>query len=197
MSLSQRAARFVRNRRRRQQVLTVSAVASIVAATITLAAVLRPGPIVLMLFLLVAQPAIVVAVVCYLAVAVTEFLAARGVSEEEFAPGDVIFREGDPGDRMYAVLDGAVEVFHQEGDGPEILIATLERGQYLGEMALLSNAPRVASARAVGRVRVAALGREDFETLYTNLPDFHRSIERMLWGRRLWWRKAAADERSP
>lgn len=189
MSLSGLATRFVRNRPRRHRVLAVSAIASLVGASVTLAAVVRPGPIVLMLFLLVAQPAIVVAVALYALVAVTEFLAERGVSEEEYGPGDVIFREGEPGDRMYAVMDGEVEVFHEEPDGRVLVIATLEHGQYFGEMALLSSAPRVASARAVGRVRVAAVGREDFETLYANLPDFHRSIERMLWGRRVWWRR--------
>jgi cyclic nucleotide-binding protein len=189
MTLAERAARFVRNRRRRRGVLAASAVASLVGASVTLAAVVRPGPIVLMLFLLVAQPAIVVAVVLYAAVAVIEFLAERGVSEEAYSPGETIFREGDRGDRMYAVLAGEVEVFHEEPDGRVVVIATLEHGQYFGEMALIGNAPRVASARAVGHVRVAALGHEDFETLYANLPDFHRSIERMLWGRRVWWRR--------
>jgi CRP-like cAMP-binding protein len=143
-----------------------------------------------MLFLLVAQPAMLLAVALYLPVAVTEFLAARGVSEERYEPGDVIFREGEPGERMYAVIDGDVDIFHEEPDGQVIVIATLAHGQYFGEMALLTNAPRVASARAVGAVRVAVIGREDFETLFANLPDFHRSIERMLWGRRLWWRRA-------
>ena len=61
MTLSEHAARFVRNRRRRQRVLAISAIASLVGASVTLAAVERPGPIVLMLFLLVAQPAIGVA----------------------------------------------------------------------------------------------------------------------------------------
>ncbi len=191
MTLADRAARFLRNRTRRRRMLAASGVASLLAATITLLAVLRPGPVLLMLFLLVAQPAMLLAVFLYLAVAVTEFLAARGVSEEQYDGGDVIFREGEPGDRMYAVMAGEVEVFHEEPDGRTLIVATLGRGQYFGEMALLSNDPRVASTRAVGPVRVAVLGREDFETLYTTLPDFHRSIERMLWGRRQWWRRAA------
>jgi hypothetical protein len=191
MTLADRAARFLRNRTRRHRMLAASGVASLLAATITLLAVLRPGPVLFMLFLLVAQPAMLLAVFLYLAVAVTEFLAARGVSEEQYEPGDVIFREGEPGDRMYAVMAGEVEVFHEEPDGRTLIVATLGRGQYFGEMALLSNDPRVASTRAVGHVRVAVLGREDFETLYTTLPDFHRSIERMLWGRRQWWQRPA------
>lgn len=191
MSIGERAARFVRNRRRRRRMLVASGVASVVAAGITLLAVWRPGPVPLMLFLLVAQPAMLLAALLYLTVAVTEFLATRGVSEERYDRGDVIFREGDPGDRMYAVMDGEVEVFHEEADGRVLVVATLGRGQYFGEMALLSHAPRVASVRALGEVRVAVLGREDFETLYAYLPDFHRSIERMLWGRRQWWRRSA------
>lgn len=191
MSLSDRAARFLRNRRRRRLLLAASGVAGLVAGVVTLLAVVTPGPVLLMLFLLVAQPAMLLAVALYLSVAVTEFLAGRGVSEERYEPGDLIFREGDPGDRMYAVIDGEVEVFHEEPDGTVLLVATLTHGQYFGEMALLNPAPRVASARAVGAVRVAVIGREDFETLYANLPDFHRSIERMLWGRRVWWRRGS------
>ncbi len=193
MSIGERAARFVRNRRRRERMLVASGVASVVAAGITLLAVWRPGPVPLMLFLLVAQPAMLLAALLYFTVAVTEFLATRGVSQERYDPGDVIFREGDPGDRMYAIMDGEVEVFREEADGRVLVVATLGRGQYFGEMALLSHVPRVASVRAIGEVRVAVLGREDFETLYAHLPDFHRSIERMLWGRRLWWRRPAQD----
>ena len=191
MILADRAARFLRNRGRRRRMLAAAAVASLLAAIITLVAALWPGPVLLMLFLLVAQPAMVLSVFLYLAVVVTEFLAARGVSEEQFEAGDVIFREGDPGDCMYAVMAGEVEVFHEEPDGRTLIVATLREGQYFGEMSLLSKSPRVASTRAVGPVRVAVLGREDFETLYTTLPDFHRSIERMLWGRRQWWRRSA------
>ncbi len=190
MTLSDRATRFLRNRRRRRWLLAASATASLLGAVVTLLAVVTPGPVLLMLFLLVAQPAMLLAVALYLPVAVTEFLAGRGVSEERYEPGDVIFREGEPGDRMYAVIDGEVEVFHEDPDGTVLAIATLTHGQYFGEMALLNPAPRVASARAVGPVRVAVIGREDFETLYANLPDFPRSIERMLWGRRIWWRRA-------
>jgi hypothetical protein len=192
MTVTDRRRRLLRDRRRRRRMLAGAGVAILLAAAIALLAVLRPGPILLTLFLVVAQPAMVLAALLYVGVAVTEFLAARGVSEEHYAPGDVIFREGDPGDRMYAVMDGEVEVFHEEEDGRVLVVASLGRGQYFGEMAILSNVPRVASVRAVSAVRVAVLGREDFGTLYAHLPDFQRSIERMLWGRRQWWRRSTS-----
>jgi len=75
------------------------------------------------------------------------FLASLS-SEERFLGGEVIFREGDPGDTMYVVLEGRVMISKRiPGAGVEAL-AFLERGDYFGEMALIDREPRSAAATA-------------------------------------------------
>jgi len=68
--------------------------------------------------------------------------------EKRFRPGEEIFREGDPGDAMYVVLEGKVRISKQiQGVGEEAL-GILERGDYFGEMALIDRQPRSADAKA-------------------------------------------------
>lgn len=83
---------------------------------------------------------------------------------KKLSPGEVIFREGEPGDRMYVVLEGQVRISkHIPGAGEEAL-AFLDRGDYFGEMALIENQPRSADAKAhsAGAV-VLAIPREVVE----------------------------------
>jgi CRP-like cAMP-binding protein len=68
--------------------------------------------------------------------------------EKKYKPGEVLFREGDPGDTMYIVLDGRVRISkHIPGAGEEAL-AFMARGDYFGEMALIDDLPRSAEATA-------------------------------------------------
>ncbi len=68
--------------------------------------------------------------------------------EEKFLPQDYIFREGEPGDRMFVVLEGQVMISKQITGAGEEALAFLERGDYFGEMALIDQQPRSADARA-------------------------------------------------
>jgi CRP/FNR family transcriptional regulator, cyclic AMP receptor protein len=75
------------------------------------------------------------------------FLASLS-KERSYKPGEVLFREGDPGESMYIVLDGRVRIGkHIPGAGEEAL-AFMSRGDYFGEMALIDHAPRSAEATA-------------------------------------------------
>jgi CRP/FNR family transcriptional regulator, cyclic AMP receptor protein len=73
---------------------------------------------------------------------------ARSVVER-FADGDVIVREGDTGREMYVIRSGRVEVSKSLG-GRTVVLATLERGSFFGEMSLLESRPRNATVRAKG-----------------------------------------------
>jgi len=70
--------------------------------------------------------------------------------ERKLRGGDVIFREGDPGDAMYIVLDGRIRISKQIPGAGEEALAILERGDYFGEMALIDRQPRSAEATAHG-----------------------------------------------
>ncbi len=75
------------------------------------------------------------------------FLASLS-REEIFAPGQVVFREGESGEKMYIVADGTVMISKSIAGVGEEALAFLDRGDYFGEMALIDQTPRSADARA-------------------------------------------------
>ena len=85
-----------------------------------------------------------------------ESLASR-LAPHRFAAGDVVFRQGDPGDVFYVIADGEVDV-SQDGR----VLTTLGPGEYFGEIALLRNVPRTAGITARTDVEVLSLEREEF-----------------------------------
>jgi CRP-like cAMP-binding protein len=84
---------------------------------------------------------------------------AHALERVEYAAGAVMIREGDEGDRYYAIADGTVEI-RQAGQR----VAMLGRGTGLGEIALLRGSPRTATAVAATPVTAFALDRESFLT---------------------------------
>jgi F420-non-reducing hydrogenase small subunit len=75
-----------------------------------------------------------------------------------YGKGEVIFLQGDPGDTMYIIQSGAVEISHQQGEIKKVL-ALMERGNFFGEMALIDRHPRTATATAISRSRLLPLTR--------------------------------------
>ncbi len=80
--------------------------------------------------------------------------------EEVFRKGDVVFRERDPGTKIYIVLAGVVEICKtgRGGDAKSLRLTRLERGEIFGELLLFDDAPRSATAQAAvsPETRVAA-----------------------------------------
>jgi F420-non-reducing hydrogenase small subunit len=72
--------------------------------------------------------------------------------------GSVVFRQGDPGDSMYIVQSGAVEISRIQGER-EMVIALREKGDFFGEMALIDKSSRSATAIAISRTRLLPLTR--------------------------------------
>ena len=68
--------------------------------------------------------------------------------EERFAPGQEIFHEGEPGDKMYVVVEGQVLISTVIPGAGEEALGFLDRGEFFGEMALIDGQPRSADARA-------------------------------------------------
>lgn len=76
---------------------------------------------------------------------------------ESFAPGAVVFRQGDPADRLYLVLEGRARVSSHDAAGAETDLTELLPGQMFGELAILHDQPRTASVRAVDGLKLASL----------------------------------------
>ena len=88
-------------------------------------------------------------------------------------PGEEIFRAGEPGDAMYFIQRGEVQIV--AGDGT--VLATLRPGSFFGESALLTTRPRNASARAVDYGDVFTLSREAFERVLDRHPAFRQQVQ--------------------
>jgi CRP/FNR family cyclic AMP-dependent transcriptional regulator len=83
---------------------------------------------------------------------------ATGEAEIVVADGEGIVREGDVGHDMFIVQSGQVRISKRKNHG-EVVLATLDRGDFFGEMSLLESLPREATAQAVGETRLLVLSR--------------------------------------
>jgi CRP-like cAMP-binding protein len=84
--------------------------------------------------------------------------------EKAYAPGETVFSEGDPGKGLFIVLDGEIEVVRDIGQGPQRIV-TFGPGTAFGELALIDDLPRSASALATVPTRLLILYRSHFEDL--------------------------------
>jgi len=111
---------------------------------------------------------------------------AAAMTERVLAPGEVLFRQGDPGDRMFIIARGAAAVTRTEArrGGEPALIDVLGGGDILGEMALLTGAPRNATVRAVTTVTGGEIERETFDRLMQTQPRLRDRIWRSFAERR-------------
>jgi CRP/FNR family transcriptional regulator, cyclic AMP receptor protein len=82
-----------------------------------------------------------------------------------FRRNEVIFHQGDSGNALHVVADGAVKIVLPSPEGEEAIIATLRRGDFFGELALLDGGPHSATATAVEPTETLALPREPFQRL--------------------------------
>ena len=84
----------------------------------------------------------------------------------KLACGDVVFYVGEPGDTMFVVQEGWVDVLpgSREGVGEPLVVATLGPGEFFGEMSMLERRPRSATVRAKTDAILLALSTEDFYT---------------------------------
>lgn len=155
--------------------------ALVVSATvITLLSLMDIGPIYLALYLTLAQPFFLLGAALYLFVFLSKVLSHFGASKIKFSPGEIIFKKGDPGEFVYTIINGEVEVLDEDLDESNRVIARLGPGQYFGEMALLSDEPRMATVKAISPVYAMTLARGDFKSLHDNMPELGSSINQIM-----------------
>jgi putative ABC transport system ATP-binding protein len=101
---------------------------------------------------------------------------------EVFAPGAVVIRQGDPGDKFYLVRSGAVDVSKEDPTGRRAL-GTLRRGDVFGETALLTGEPRNATVVATEKLEVYSLGKGDFAAVVMASASFEDELRKVLFAR--------------
>ena len=104
-----------------------------------------------------------------------QLLANAGFPPATFKSGEVIFTEGDKGDKMYVIRSGEVEI---ERDGT--VVEKLSQGGIFGEMALIDGSPRAATARAATPCEVAPITEKSFLFLVHETPFFAIAVMRTL-----------------
>lgn len=95
---------------------------------------------------------------------------------EKYAAGEEIFHEGDPGDCLQLIRRGSVTISRDIG-GREIVLAYVPAGQYVGEMALVSDAPRSATVRAAIATETVRLDGAAFKRLMQEHPDVRTRVQ--------------------
>jgi CRP-like cAMP-binding protein len=103
---------------------------------------------------------------------------AERCKEERFESGAYVFREGEPGNRLYLVAEGEVRISRDVPGSGEEALAILKRGALFGEMSVIDRSERSTHAISNGGTTCLTITRADFEMLL----DFNREIAyKVLW----------------
>jgi HEAT repeat protein len=108
---------------------------------------------------------------------------AEVATEQVYPDGEVIAEQGEPGDEMYVVLSGELRVLVSRDGGAATEVARRAAGEYVGEMAVITQAPRMASLVAAGPVRALAIDRRRFERILRDRPEASLAVMRELCNR--------------
>jgi CRP-like cAMP-binding protein len=96
--------------------------------------------------------------------------------------GTCLFREGDEGSQMYVVQSGEVEISRQMGDSEQVL-AVVTAGEFFGEMAIVNNRPRSATAIVRQDASLLVIGAHTFESMLRSKPEIAARMIKLLAGR--------------
>jgi CRP/FNR family cyclic AMP-dependent transcriptional regulator len=105
---------------------------------------------------------------------------AASMTESRLRRGQVLFHEGDSGDRLFVVVEGKVKLGRTSADGRENLIAVLGPGQMFGELSLFDPGPRTATASALTEVKLLGLGHGDLQPWLSARPEVASALLRAV-----------------
>ena len=100
----------------------------------------------------------------------------QALVSRSYAPGEILFHEGDVGRALFILENGKVELSRMADKGEPAHLATLNPGDYFGEMSLLDERPRTATAAAAEPVKVYLLYKTELEKLIKNVPHIGAAI---------------------
>lgn len=101
------------------------------------------------------------------------------LDKNKIAAGAVIFEEGDPGDIAYLIQSGRIEIVRKLGNGEEIL-ATVGRGEIIGEMSLIDRQPRMATARVVEDAELTVISADNMRARLQRLAGSDKVLRRLI-----------------
>ncbi|HRW19076.1 MAG TPA: Crp/Fnr family transcriptional regulator [Dermatophilaceae bacterium] len=98
------------------------------------------------------------------------------MTPERLERGDILFREGEAGDRLYVIGEGKVKLGRTSTDGRENLVAILGPGEMFGELSLFDPGPRTMTATAVAETQLMGLGNDSLSTLLSGRPEVAKAL---------------------
>src|SRR5882724_279628 len=101
---------------------------------------------------------------------------AERLDTMRFASGAKVFERGDPGDSLYVVRSGEVEIFFKNDTGERIVLETARTGDFFGEISLLDSGPRTASAVVTQDLEAIVVDRGDLAEFLRLRPDAALSL---------------------
>ena len=105
------------------------------------------------------------------------------VEIRDLAPREIIFKQGDTGTEAFIVEDGLVEISVDSDTGATLILSTIKRGEMFGEMALISSAPRMATATAMKKTKIIVIPKTAFEKLLSRTDVVMRTVMNTLISR--------------
>jgi small-conductance mechanosensitive channel/CRP-like cAMP-binding protein len=110
-------------------------------------------------------------------------MLAQAAVRHVFAPGEIVIRAGEPGSSMFVVHKGRVRVQVSENGRPRT-VATLNEGDFFGEMALFTGEPRTANVLALEETEVLEIGHAAMKRVFDTNPDLVESLSFIMAERR-------------
>jgi uncharacterized membrane protein len=98
-------------------------------------------------------------------------ILAKVVDELSLPEGHTLFQAGDPGDSLFIVQSGEIELYIKDTTGQKIVLTTAQDGDMFGELAMLDTGPRTATAVALTDTEVLVLDRDDLVLLFQRKPE--------------------------
>jgi CRP-like cAMP-binding protein len=139
--------------------------------------VLNSTPYTMVLFMAGGLLLIAVAALVFAVVIVRDIRSRlASLTSQEFPSGEIICRQGDRLEFMFVISEGEVEFTVEEEGKEEIHIGKLGPADYFGDTAILSDTPFQATARALTDVKLLAIHRRDFKSLYSHLPRLRERV---------------------
>jgi CRP-like cAMP-binding protein len=106
------------------------------------------------------------------------FLLAVG-KRQTLAAGEQLFASGSPGDQLFFVLNGTIEILMPSQDG-DVVVERFQRGDMLGEIAVLDDQPRTTTGRAASSTSLLGIQRDDFHAFLERFPHYRQRLISIL-----------------
>lgn len=96
---------------------------------------------------------------------------ASEMKRKEYKAGELIFREGDPGDELFVVVSGGVSVYIVDKENKEVILSEIRTGNFFGEMSIVEQAPRSANCRVIEDSVFLVMHTDDFTRIIHTMPE--------------------------